>query len=77
MENQQLKVSYKKKFFKISENSQENTWHQSLFLIKLLASARKFIKREALAQVFYCEFCKTFKNTSFYRTPPGDWFCGC
>ena len=24
-----------------------------------------FIKKEALAQVFFCEFCETFKNTFF------------
>ena len=32
--------------------------------------AYNFIKKEALAQVFPCEFCETFKNTFFYRTPP-------
>ena len=29
-----------------------------------------FIEKEILAQVF----CKMFKNTFFYRTPPDDWF---
>ena len=29
-----------------------------------------FIKKEALAQVFSCEFCEISKNTFFYRTPP-------
>ena len=29
-----------------------------------------FIKKEALAQVFSCEFCKISKNTFSYRTPP-------
>ena len=28
------------------------------------------IKKEALAQVFSCDFCGIFKNTYFYRTPP-------
>ena len=42
---------------------------QSLFLIKLLPSAT-LLKRETLAQVFFCEICKIFKNTFFYRTPP-------
>ena len=28
-----------------------------------------FIKKEALAQVFSCEFCEISKNTFFYRTP--------
>ena len=31
--------------------------------------ACSFIKKEALAQVFYCEFCEIFKNTYFFRTP--------
>ena len=42
-------------FLKISQNSQENT----------LALAYNFIKKETLAQVFSCEFCKIFKNTLF------------
>ena len=29
-----------------------------------------FIKKETLAQVFSCKFCKIFKNTFSYRTPP-------
>ena len=31
--------------------------------------ACNFIKKEALAQVFSCEFCEIFKNTFFHRTP--------
>ena len=31
--------------------------------------ACKFIKKDALAQVFSCEFCKGFESTSFYRAP--------
>ena len=40
---------------------------QSLFFNK---AAGNFIKKETLAQVFSCEFCKIFKNTYFYRTSP-------
>ena len=29
-----------------------------------------FIKKETLAQVFFCEFCNIFKNTFFYKTTP-------
>ena len=59
---------------------------QSLFLIKLQALTTKapewrhsgvffvkacnFIKKETLAQVISCEFCKNFKNTFLNRTPP-------
>ena len=28
-----------------------------------------FIKKETLAQVFFCEFCEISKNTFFNRTP--------
>ena len=28
-----------------------------------------FIKKETLAEVFSCEFCKICKNTFYYRTP--------
>ena len=40
---------------------------QSLFF---RPEACNFIKKEALAQVFSCEFCEIFKNTFFQRTPP-------
>ena len=36
--------------------------------------ACNFIKKETLAQVFFCEFCKILKNTFFYRTPPENFF---
>ena len=29
-----------------------------------------FIQKQTLAQAFSCEFCKTFKNTFYYRTYP-------
>ena len=32
--------------------------------------ACNFIKKETLAQVFSCEFCKISKNIFSYRTPP-------
>ena len=54
----------KKLFLKISQNSQESTCARVSFL------ACNFIKKEALTQVFPCEFCEIFKNTFFYRTPP-------
>ena len=55
--------SVKKVFLEISANSQENTFARVPFLIKLQALACNFIKRETLAQVLSCEFCKIFKNT--------------
>ena len=50
------RCSVKKVFLKISQNSPENTC--------------KFIKKEALTQVFSGEFCEIFKSSFFYRTPP-------
>ena len=41
----------KKVFLEISQNSQENT------------CARKFIKKETLAQVLSCDFCEISQNT--------------
>ena len=52
------KCSVKKVFLEVSQNSQEDTW------------GCNFIKKETLAQVFSCEFCKISKNTFLYRTPP-------
>ena len=57
--------SVKKMFLEISPNSQENTCARASFLIKFQASASIFIKKEALAQVFSREFCKTFKSNFF------------
>ena len=37
----------------------------SLFFNKVAGAARNFVKEDALAQVFSCEFWKIFKNTFF------------
>ena len=55
----------KKVFLEIFQNSQENTCAVISFLIKLQAEACNFIKKETLAQVFSCEFCKISKNIFF------------
>ena len=60
----------KRGFLEVLQNSLENTCARVPFLIKLKADARNFIKKEALAQVFYCQFFKMSKNTFSYRTPP-------
>ena len=47
--------------------------YQSLFFNKvagLRPQACNFIKKEAPAQVFFCEFCEISWNTFCYRTPP-------
>ena len=46
------------------QNSQENTPARASFLIKLQASdLQLYLKKETLAQVFSCEFCKISRNT--------------
>ena len=57
------RCSVKKVFLEISENSQANTCVR-------VSEACNFIKKETLAQVFSCEFCKISKNTFSYKTPP-------
>ena len=47
---------------------------RSLFFNKV-AGLRPFIKKEALAQVFSCEFYEISENTFFYRAPPSGCFC--
>ena len=37
--------------------------------LKILRESCNFIRKETLAQVFSCEFCKISKNTFSYRTP--------
>ena len=63
------RYSLKKTFLEISQNSLGNTCARVSFLIKLLASACNFIKKETLAQAFSCEFCESSKNTFSHRTP--------
>ena len=54
--------SVKKVFLEMSPNSQENTCARDSFLVKLQAY---FFKKESLAQVFSCKFCKISKTTFF------------
>ena len=48
---------WKKMFLEISQNSEENTCARISFL-----KACNFIKKETLAQVFLCEFCKILRT---------------
>ena len=71
-------VFCKKVFLEILQNSQENTCARVSFLIKSQAQACNFIniiKKDSLAQVFSCEFCKISKNNVSDRTPLGACFC--
>ena len=63
-----LEVFCKTVFFKISQNSLENTCVRVSFLIKLQVQACNLIKKEALAQVFSYELCEISKNTFSYRS---------
>ena len=64
------RYSVKKVFLEISQNSQEDSVPESPFLIKLQTEACNFIKKEALAQVFSCEFSEISKSIFSHRTPP-------
>ena len=48
----------------MSQKSQE-TCARVFFLIKFQTEAYNFVKKEALAHVFSCEFYESFKNTLF------------
>ena len=63
------RCSVKKVFFQILQNSQKITFAWVSFLIKLQDVFLNFIKKETLAQVFSCKFCKICKNICFSRTP--------
>ena len=41
---------------------------QSLFFNKV--AGLRPVKKEALAQMFSCEFCETSKSTFYFRAPP-------
>ena len=60
--------SVKKVFLEISQNLQENTYTRVSILIKLQARSATLLK-QALAQVFSCEFCEISKNNFSYRLP--------
>ena len=47
----------------ILQNSQENTSTKGLFFNKVTGLGCNFVKKETLAQMFPCEFCKICKYT--------------
>ena len=59
------RYSSKQVFLKIAQNSQESTCARASFLIEVC----NFIKKEALAQVFFCEFAN-FLITPFVNRAP-------
>ena len=64
-----------KYLFVISCNliSFQNLLSSNLLIKSFMSTPRThshhFIKKETLAQVFFCDFCEIFKDTFFYRTP--------
>ena len=58
-------VLNKKVFLKISQNSQKNACARVCLLISCRPQACNFIRKEALAQVFSCEFCEICKSIFF------------
>ena len=55
----------KKMFLGILQNSQKDTCAR---LFSNFPEPLFFIKKQALTQLFSCDFCKIFKNTFFRRT---------
>ena len=47
---------------------------QSLFYNNVAGLRLATLLKKTLAQMFPCEFCKNFKNTFFYKAPPGGCF---
>ena len=62
----------KKDILKTFEKFSRKHLCQSLFFNKVAAlrSTALSNKKETLVQVFSCEFCEIFKNTSFHKTAP-------
>ena len=52
----------------VSQNSQQNTCARASCLVQ--ASAWNFINKQTIAQVFFDEFCKNFKNAFFIEYLP-------
>ena len=69
MQKQSVRGVRQKKVLEILQNSLKNTSARASFLIKLQAEACNFMKKETVAQGFYCQFCEISKNTFSQRTP--------
>ena len=65
--NSRQRCSMKKGVLRNFRNFTGKHLHQSLFFNKVigLMQACNFIKKESLAQVFFCEFCDISENTFF------------
>ena len=67
------RCSVRKMFFKISQDSQENTCDRVSFFISYRPEACNFIKKETLAQVLPGNFANLFR-TSFLQNTSGGCF---
>ena len=73
-DNTSIRSSHRR-FLKTLQNLQENTCARVSFLIKLQASrSGPLLKKETLALVFSCEFCKMSKSTFLTEDLWGDCF---
>ena len=72
-------VFYKNDVFKNFAKFTIKHLSQSLFPITLQTGSLQlfcnFIQKEALSQVFYCEFCKILRSAFFLKTSGGCFFC--
>ena len=55
----------KRDVLEISQNSQEKTFTRVIKFLNKVAGLHAFIKKEALVQVLFCEFCEISKSTFF------------
>ena len=63
-----LEVFFKRCSLKFRKTHWKTPVSGSLFLIKLQVQACNLIKKETLAQVFFCKLCEFSNNTFLYRS---------
>ena len=72
MRSSSPEVFCKNVLIEISQNSQEIICARVFFQYSCRSETCNFIKKETLAQVFYCELCEISKNNFFHRTSLAD-----
>ena len=62
------KLVFQKENVEVAQRcSAKMVFFEMVFMVSFLIN---FVKKEALAQLFACEFWKISENTFFYRSPP-------
>ena len=63
-----LEVFYEKSFWKIYENSHENSWVGVSLLIKLQVGGLQLYEKEAPSQMFSCEILQSLRTYTLWTT---------